>query len=123
MLRAYAHGVGKELSPQDLVVLGTENPIVDDATEARLLDVTRDLISSQRQSGEDESPTSFTNGMEWAGDGEYPYVVALAEAAYTGRPIVRPRTRRVEGLPVVLVLLMTFVLLIWGVVFLLKRFL
>lgn len=111
---------GEPLSNHELTILATENPEVDDRTEARLRHLVAKVIRRQKESGQAEHLKSFVNAVEWAGDGEYPYVVALAEAEITGSVTVDRIVRRDISKPWVylgyvgvIILVLVLVLVVW----------
>jgi len=74
---------GAPLTDDERSILAAENPDVAPATEKRLRGLVAKVIAEQKQTGQENERKSFVNAIEWAGDGEYPYVVALAEAEIT----------------------------------------
>jgi hypothetical protein len=89
-----ANLTGTPLSEFELAFLSSANPQVDETTERRLRDLVVGVIDNQRSSGQDRDPKSFVNAIEWAGDGEWPYVVAIAVAQITGNQDVEQVDRR-----------------------------
>lgn len=85
---------GTPLSEFELALLASENPAVDEATERRLRGFVAGVIDNQRSSGRDRDPRSFVNAIEWAGDGAWPHVVAIAVAQITGNQVVDQVDRR-----------------------------
>ncbi len=90
----HAAVIGSPLSESEQQLLASENPDVDEAAERRLRGLVAGVIANQRASGQATDPKSFVGALEWATDGEWPYVAALAEAEITGRPQVEQIERR-----------------------------
>jgi len=86
---------GTPLNDFERALLASENPAVDETTEKRLRALIGSLIASQKSSGQDGDPRSFANAIEWASEGKWPYVVAIAAAEITGSQTVEQVDRRV----------------------------
>ncbi|MGO9085295.1 MAG: hypothetical protein ACLQBK_08725 [Candidatus Sulfotelmatobacter sp.] len=89
-----ATSVGSPLSDSERELLAAENPVVNEPTEKRLRTLVASIIATQKATGRDGDPRSFVNAVEWATDGEWPYVAALAEAEITGSQTVEQVERR-----------------------------
>ncbi len=118
LLSEHASSVGSPLSDSDRQLLASENPVVDGATESRLRALVSGVIANQKATGRDSDPKSFVSAVEWATDGEWPYVAALAEAEITGAQVVERFERRdfsawwlLPGCLVIIVLIALIVLL------------
>jgi hypothetical protein len=90
----HARRIGSPLSDRERLLLASENPVVDEATERRLRSLVASVIANQKASGQYADPKSFVNAAEWAADGEWPYVAALEIAEITGNPTVERFERR-----------------------------
>jgi hypothetical protein len=90
---------GSPLTDEERRLLASENPDVDQSTEMRLRSLVSAVIASQKASGRDADPRSFTNAIEWVTDMEWPYVAALAVAEITGAQSVEQVARRSESGP------------------------
>jgi hypothetical protein len=90
----HATSVGLPLSDSERGLLVAENPVVDEATEKRLRILVASVIAKQKATGDDGDPRSFVNAVEWATDGEWPYVAALAVAEINGSQTVEQVVRR-----------------------------
>jgi hypothetical protein len=90
----WANSLGSPLSEADHAILASENPDVDELTERRLRSLVAGVIANQKAPRHDADPKSFVGALEWATDGEWPYVAALAEAEIMGSPTVKRFERR-----------------------------
>ena len=90
----HATSAGLPLSDSERRLLVAENPVVDEATEKRLRSLVAGVIAKQKATGDDGGPRSFVNAVEWATDGEWPYVAALAVAEISGSQTVEQVVRR-----------------------------
>jgi hypothetical protein len=75
---------GQPLTDWERRILAAENPDVDEKTERRLKTLVEAVVARQKRSGLESDSHSFMNALPWAGDREYPYVVALAETEAAG---------------------------------------
>jgi hypothetical protein len=113
----YAISVGSPLSDFERRLLIAENPVVDEPTEKRLRSLVANVIAKQKASGDDDQ-RSFVNAVEWATDGEWPYVAALTVAEINGSQTVEQVVRRsgsrawlIAGCLTIVLLLVLLVLL------------
>jgi hypothetical protein len=88
---------GMPLSDSERGLLASENPAVDQATEYRLRSLVGSVIANQKSSGQDTNPRSFVNAIEWATDGKWPYVAAIAIAEMQGSKDVEQVNRSVHS--------------------------
>src|ERR1700733_7796030 len=86
---------GTPLSDAERGILASENPAVERATEQRLRTLVGIVITNQKSSGQEGDPRSFVSAIEWATDGEWPYVAAIATAEIQGTQDAEQVGRRV----------------------------
>jgi hypothetical protein len=96
---AEAKEQGKELTGEDVALLRAEYYVVDPendtkvdrSAELRYMALVKAVL--EKEAASETGSKRFTNAIEWAGDQQYPYVVALAELCITGED-PGPRVRR-----------------------------